>query len=566
MIFNDMQYERPDFDALLAAYDELIACADSAKNAEEGAKILNRHNSLMIPVGQMLSLASIRHSINTTNEFYLAEEEYYAQNSPILDEKISVFYAAILKWSFIPELQPQFTKVFFTNAEMETKTISPSVISLMEKENLLCMDYDKLQGSAQIEFEGNTLNLAQLGAFKDNACRETRQKAYTAEAGFYDAHRTEFEQIFDNLVKTRTEIAHALGFKSFTELGYLRMTRNCYSAEDVEIFRGEIAKTIVPIVAEMKKQQALRIDVADFKFYDDALIKLGGNPKPHGSQDDTYRAGVEMYKEMNADTREFITKMDEMKLFDLKAMPGKMTGGYCAQLAEYKMPFIFANFNGSSHDVDVFTHEGGHAFAGYIASKTAPLLECTAPTLEGCEVHSMSMEFLCWKFLEKFYGDDANSARAVHLTSALYFLPYGCMVDEFQHIVYANPEFTPAQRNEKWLELEHKYRPWMDYANAPMFSRGAGWQRQIHIYSSPFYYIDYCLAQAVALQIFAIMQTQGHDAAWSKYMDYTILGGSKTFIELLDFAGLRNPMEKGSLDEIAAAVADYLATHASDLN
>lgn len=565
MTFEEMNYKRVDIKAVIGEYEALIAQAKAAKTAKDGAEVLLKHTEIFTQADQMMALSSIRHSIDTTEEFYLKEEEFYAQSSPALGEKISSFYRAILEWAFIDELTPEFPKVFFTNAKIDTQTISPEVLPLLEKENMLVMEYQKLQGGAKIEFDGKTLNLSQISAYKDNPTREIRQKAFVAEGKFYNDNQESFDEIFDELVKIRTEIAQKLGFKNFVELGYLRMTRNCYNAADVSIFRGEVVKTIVPAVAKMKKAQAERLGVKEYKFYDDSVVKPSGNPRPNGTDSDTYNAGVSMYKELSPETNEFIEQMDAMNMFDLVAKPGKMTGGYCSYLPVYKTPFIFANFNGSSHDVEVFTHEGGHAFEAFVASKTAKLLECGSPTLEACEVHSMSMEFICWPFLEKFYGENADSARAVHLTGTLSFLPYGCMVDEFQHIVYENPELTPAQRNEKWFELETKYRPWMDYKGDDFYGRGAGWQRQIHIYSSPFYYIDYCLAQSVALQIFTLIQTNGWDAAWAKYLDYTNQGGNATFLELLKNAELINPMSSGALNDVAKSATSYLDAHGADL-
>lgn len=566
MTFEEMQYERVDLEALCAAYEGLTRQMKEAKTAEDAAAVLNRHTETYLPASTMMSLSAIRHTIDTEDPFYMEEEEFYAENGPAFGEKVSSFYRATLESPFRKELEARFPPVFFKNIEMDIKTISPEVLGELEQENKLVMEYQKLQGGAQIAFGGKTLNLSELGVYKENADRQVRRAAYQAEGQFYTAHKKEFDEIYDRLVKVRTAIAHKLGFKNYVELGYLRMIRNCYDAHDVAVFRGEVAREIVPIVAEMKRRQAARLGIDDFKFYDDGITRKGGNPKPQGSFEQTYEKGVAMYREMTPVTKQFIDRMDSMHLFDLIAKKGKMTGGYCSYLAAYKAPFIFANFNGTSHDVEVFTHEGGHALAAYIASDKAGLMECASPTLEGCEVHSMSMEFLCWPWLEGFYGDQTACAKAVHLSSALFFLPYGCQVDEFQHIVYENPELTPEERNAKWMELEHKYRPWMDYDNMPFYGDGAGWQRQIHIYTDPFYYIDYCLAQSVALEIFELMQEESWDAAWKKYIAYTEQGGTKTFLGLLKQAGLRNPMQQGALHEAAAAAGKYLAAHQGDLD
>lgn len=214
-------------------------------------------------------------------------------------------------------------------------------------------------------------------------------------------------------------------------------------------------------------------------------------------------AGKKMYEEMSPETAEFINFMYSNELLDLVAKDGKAVGGYCTEFPEYKAPFIFSNFNGTSGDVDVLTHEAGHAFAYYTA-RDFEFSENISPTMESCECHSMSMEFLAWKWLNLFYGDDTDRAKYVHLGSALIFLPYGCMVDHFQHIVYDNPDLTPAERHAEWKKLEAIYRPYLNPDDVDFYALGRGWQRQLHIYHYPFYYIDYCLAQTVSLEFWSM--------------------------------------------------------------
>lgn len=566
MTFQEMPYERVDLAALCKVYEDLKTRMEGAKTAEEAAALLDEHTRTYEPASTMMSLSSIRHTIDTEDPFYTAEEEFYAQEGPAFGEKVTDFYRAVLASPFLEELRKEFPPVFFKNIQMDAKTISPAVLGELEEENKLVMDYQKLQGSAQIEFQGKVCNLSQLGVYKEDPQREVRKGAYTAEGNFYREHKAEYDRIYDELVKKRTAIAKKLGFQNFVELGYLRMGRNCYDKKDVAVFREEVVREIVPIVCEMKKEQQKRLGLPDFKFYDDPVVCQGGNPAPQGTFEDTYHTGIEMYRKMSPLTKDFIDKMDSMHLFDLIAKKGKMTGGYCSYLASYKAPFIFANFNGTSHDVEVFTHEGGHALAAFMASDKTRLMECAMPTLEGCEVHSMSMEFLCWPYLEGFYGKEADKARAIHLGGTLSFLPYGCQVDEFQHIVYENPDMTPEERNAQWAALDKKYRPWLDFESVPFYADGAAWQRQIHIYTDPFYYIDYCLAQSVALQIFRLMEEKGWQAAFDQYLAYTRQGGNDTFLGLLQKAGLENPMEKGSLKNVAQEAREYLTAHQKDLD
>jgi len=227
----------------------------------------------------------------------------------------------------------------------------------------------------------------------------------------------------------------------------------------------------------------------------------------------------------------------------------KAGGGYCDFLPLYKSPFIFANFNGTSGDIDVLTHECGHAFEAWL-TRDMEIYEHTSIGMETAEVHSMSMEFFTEKWMHLFFGKDTAKYLYMHLASAIVFIPYGCMVDEFQHIIYENPDLTPAERKDTWMNLEKIYRPHMDYEDDPFFGKGGYWQRQAHIYERPFYYIDYCLAQTCALQ-FRIRMEQDFRSAWEDYVNLCRKGGKLKFSELIRQAGLISPFDDGCIKYIA---------------
>jgi len=554
--FKDMEYSRADCDELKEKYGQLTKQAKKATDGERLIQIVLKHETLYKRFATMSTLAEVRNSINTEDSFYKGEKEYYDEMVPVLQEELQEFLKALVESPHRPALEERFGELLFTNIEMELKTFRPEIIPLLQEENKLTSKYQELIASAQIDFDGKVLNLSQLAAYKENPDRQTRHKAYLAESEFFMANQAELDRIFDELVKKRTDIARALGFSNFTELGYLRMTRNCYDPAMVKNFRGQIISDIVPLVGKLKEMQAERIGVDKLKVYDDLFGYREGNPKPEGTPEEILAAGKRMYEEMSPETKEFINFMFDNELFDVITKKGKAAGGYCTEFADYKAPFIFANFNGTSGDVDVLTHEAGHAFAFY-TSRDFELAETTNPTYESCEVHSMSMEFIAWKWLHLFYGEDAKRAKFMHLESALVFLPYGTMVDEFQHIVYDNPDLTPQQRCEAWLTLEKKYRPYMDFDDVDFYRLGRGWQRQLHIYMYPFYYIDYCLAQTVALFFWSLTQKDFQDA-WRRYMAFTTQGGKKTFVELCGVARIKTPFEEGCVKGITDTAGDWL--------
>lgn len=559
MKFSEMEYKRVAADGKIATvYKELKAIVEGADSAEKVFCAIEKHEEISSHFSTMANLAYIRHSINTEDEFYDKENEYYDENGPVLQERVTDFMLALMASPYRKDVEARFGSLLFKNLEMELKCFSPEIIPLLQKENKLVSDYQKLIASAQIEFRNEKLNISQLGVYKVDKDRSTRKEAYDAEGGFYMSHAEALDDIFDKLVKVRTEIAKKLGFNSFTELGYMRRTRNCYTPEMVKRFRDQVKNDLVPVISRIKKEQAESIGVDALKLYDDATFYLDGNPRPVGTAEDILAAGKKMYEEMSPETSEFIHFMYDNELLDVKAKKGKAVGGYCTGLPDYKAPFIFSNFNGTAGDVEVLTHEAGHAFADYTV-RNFELEENKNPTMESCETHSMSMEFFAWPWLDLFYGDDAERARLTHLKGALIFIPYGCMVDEFQHIVYDDPDMTPAQRHEAWAALEKQYRPHIDMSGMAFYGDGRGWQRQLHIYHYPFYYIDYCLAQTAALTFRSIMANDYKDA-WERYMRFVNEGGKKTFVELCAVAGIKTPFEDGALKEIADATEAFLSS------
>ena len=449
----------------------------------------------------------------------------------------------------------------FVNAEMDLKTFSPEIIPDLQKENELVTAYEKLLASAQIPFEGKVYTLSQITPFKNDKDDARRLSAWKAEGQWYKDNQQELDRLYDELVKLRDGMGKKLGYKDFTELGYYRMKRNCYKKQDVEKFREAVQKYLVPLAARIYEKQAERLGKSYPLSYADAAIEFrSGNPKPAGNPDEIVEAGKKFYDWLSPETSEFFNHMIQDELMDLLSTKGKQGGGYCTSIMDYKTPFIFANFNGTQHDIEVITHEAGHAFAAYINRNRVPA-ETIWPGMEACEVHSMSMEFFAEAFSEEFFGKDARKYNYSHLAGALTFIPYGTMVDHFQHIVYENPHLSPAERHAEWKKLVKIYQPWLKLdGEIPFYSEGEGWQRQHHIYSMPFYYIDYCLAQTVALEFWNKMQKDRKDA-WKHYMDYTRQGGSVVFTELLKNAGMESPFEESCLRGICETAAKYLSDY-----
>lgn len=557
MKFNEMPYVRPDLAAFQAKAEATAQKIAQASSAQEQIEAVLAFDQVQAEINTAMSLAYVRHTIDTRDEFYDQENDYADEIAPAVQEAEQKVSKALLASPFRAELAERFGELLFTNLEIAVRTFDPKNMALMQEENKLQSEYQKLYASAMVEWNGEKLPLPKLGPYKQSPDRAVRKAAYEAEGKWFDSHQAELDELYDKLVKNRTAQAKNMGYDNYLQLGYDRLSRNCYGPAQVASFRDQIAQDMVPIVAKVKKDQEKRLGVEKLKFWDDVLLFPDGNADPQGTADEILAAGKQMYHELSPETAEFADFLWDNELLDVLSKEGKAPGGYCTEFRSYKAPFIFSNFNGTSGDVDVLTHEAGHAFAGFRAMRKGYLGSMTSPTIEACEVHSMSMEFLTAPWHEKFFGPLTRKYEIGHCEDALIFIPYGCMVDEFQHRVYENPELTPAQRNELWLNLEKKYRPWIDFEDLPFYGRGAGWQRQLHIYLYPLYYIDYCMAQTVAFQ-FWIASMKDRADAWAKYLRFADAGGTRTFEGLVAEAGLKVPYAPGCIREIGEAISTWI--------
>ncbi len=556
--FSEMPYARPDVEEIKAQMKSRIETFSAAASYEQAREEFIAVDALKRHVSSCSTLAQVRHSIDTRDAFYDEEVNYWNRTMPELQEYLDLWVRALCASPFRPELEREFGEVVFINAEMELKCFDVSIIPLLQEENDLTTKYDKLIASAQIPLRDGVYTVAQLGPFKTDADDALRLEAWKAEGAWYRSNKEELDAIYDRLTAIRHEMSRKLGLRDYVEMGYYRMTRNCYDSADVANFREAVRKYLVPVADQIHRTQAQRLGVPyPMSFADTALLFRSGNARPAGDAEAIMAAADRFYDALSPETGAFFRTMRQYELMDLLAKEGKEGGGYCTSIEDYKVPFIFANFNGTRDDVETVTHEAGHAFADWLNRDRVPA-ETIWPSMEGCEVHSMSMEFFAWRSAADFFGEDERKFRYSHLAGALGFIPYGTMVDHFQHIVYEHPDLSPDERHAEWKRLLGIYMPWIRLdGEIPFYAEGMGWQRQSHIYDCPFYYIDYCLAQTVALSFWAMMQ-EDYDGAWARYMAYTRQGGSEVFTKLLENALMPSPFEEDTLRSVCQTADAWL--------
>ena len=556
MKFSEFTYERPDINELKSAFEEAVHIFREASSADEQNKAMKKVVSLRNSFESMARLAKIRHTIDTEDVFYKDEQAFMDENLPVYQGMVTAFHEALVASPYKAELEQKWGSQLFRLAELKVKTYSEDVLEDLKQENKLSSEYVKVMASAKIDFDGKELNLAQLAPYVQSPDRETRKAAAFAANGFLKSNEERFDMIYDELVKLRTKIAHKLGYNNFTELAYDRMGRTDYNASDVKVFRDQVKEIIVPLCTKLKERQQKRIGLDEFKFYDEPFSFTTGNPKPQGDANWIVERAKKAFSGLATETGAFFNYMAEDELMDLESKKGKAPGGYCTFIHDYQAPFIFTNFNGSDNDVRVLLHEIGHAFQMY-TSRGYEVPEYQFPTLEACEIHSMSMEFLTYPWMEELFEQDTEKYLYSHLTGAVEFIPYGVAVDEFQHFVYDNPDATPAERRKMWSALEKTYLPHRDYDGLEYLENGGFWHRQGHIFRSPFYYIDYTLAQICALQFWKRSVENG-ERAWEDYFALCQKGGSLPFTKLVEEAGLISPFEKGCVASVVGEVEKFI--------
>ncbi len=528
---------------MVGLINELKEC----KDAKSAVKVINKMNKYSDDISTDASLISVHYTLETNNPKYAKLEQELDQISPIISSISQEFIEILVHAPYVEDLKKVYGEYAVKQWELSLKCFSPDIIEEATKENELVSQYSALIASAQIEFNGETLNLAQMGKYTTSANRETRKAASLAVAKFYQDHDAEFGDIYDQLVHLRDTMAKKLGYKNYVELGYNRMGRMDYNPEMVKGYRDQIYEAVVPYTQKLYKNQAKRIGIRKPQFYDYNLEFTDGNPTPKAGTEEQVKIATRMYEKLSPEIGDFFHFMVDHHLLDLDARPGKTSGGYCTSFPRYHAPFVFANNNGTQHDVETLTHEIGHAFQFYCA-RSIKVPEYREATMETCEIHSMSMEFLTWPYMEDFFKEDTTKYKYSHLKGAITFLPYGVLVDEFQHWVYGNVDATHDERCAKWRELEKKYEPHLDYSEAPELEKGGWWLRQMHIFQSPFYYIDYTLAQVVAFEFLDLSQ-KNPDKAIKKYIKLCKYGGRSPFVETLKKNHLRNPFEDGNVEK-----------------
>ena len=555
--FQDMPYVRPDINEVRACYERVTEKILNAASYDEARAAFFELQDAETETGTMMSLAHTRNTIDTADPYYEGEVKYLNAEFARLMPLQKAYREAMASSPYRADFEKEFGPQMFKMIDAGIKTGSPLIIEETIRSGELTQAYQKTTALANTQFRGEKCNFYGLLKHMESTDRAERKEAFEAWAALYAQIAPTLDAQYDELVQLRAKMAEKLGFKSFTDMAYLQRRRFDYTQEDVKAFREQVKNVITPAVDRLRRAQQKRLGVEKLKYYDEALIFPEGNADPIGTKDELIAKAQKMYREMSQETGEFFDFMTEYELFDLETRPTKRMGGYCTSFAKYKAPFIFSNFNGTSADVDVLTHEAGHAFQGYLGMRSIPVSMLKGSTSEINEIHSMAMEHFAYPWMESFFGENNDKYLYAHLLGALAVIPYMCCVDEFQHRVYEKPGMTAMERRAVWREIEKTYMPWRDYDGVEFLEEGGFWMQKQHIFLYPFYYIDYALAQMGAFELYGRMK-EDKSVAWQDYLRLCRAGGTKGYFDLLKVANLSNPFHAGSVEVAVGHVIEEL--------
>ena len=555
--FSEMPYERPDLEGLKTALENAAKQVTEAKDYQEVRKAFFEVQERQKTAFTLYSIAHVRNTMDTTDEYYDGEIRWLREQMARMTPVNIAWEKALTESPFRKEFESEFGKQLFRLLDAELLTEDEKIVPEMIREGEVCQQYRKTAAQAETDFRGEKCNFYGLLKHMESTDRQERKEAFEAWAKLYETISPELDRQYTELVQLRDAKAKKMGFKTYTEMAYISRNRFDYTREDATRFREQIRTVVTPAVAAIRERQKKHLGIDKIRFYDEQLKFPEGNALPIGTTEELVDKAQKMYREMSKETGEFFDFMKEYQLFDLETRPGKHLGGYMTRFASYKAPFIFSNFNGTAADVDVLTHEAGHAFQGYLAMRSIPISALTGSTSEINEIHSMTMEHFAYPWMNLFFGDRADEYRTAHLLEALCVIPYLVSVDEFQHEVYAKPDMTPQQWREVWHAIERKYMPWRDYDGNEFLEGGGFWMQKLHIFLYPFYYIEYALAQICAFQYYGRMK-EDRKAAWEDYLRLCRAGGTKGYFELLETGNLLNPFRDGTVEKATAHVIEEL--------
>jgi oligoendopeptidase F len=537
--FVPQKIDLGDWPQIAPLFDQLEARAVQARSAAEFEHWLVDWSELSAALDEEASRRYIAMTCHTDNadaeKAYLHFVEHVEPQLKPRQFALEKIYVAHPTRGDLPMTR---FEVFNRDVKNHVELFRPENVALETEEAKLCQQYQKLIGAQTVNFRGEEKTLVQMGRYLEEPDRTLRQEAWepVAKRRLQDADKC--EELFDALIKLRTQIAKNAGFENYRDFMFRKMGRFDYTPSDCVQFHDAVEKEIVPAVREIQNERKRQLKLEKLRPWDLAVDPQNRAPlKPFAEVGEMVSRTQKIFNHLDVELARGFRQMQDLKLLDLDNRKGKAPGGYQSTLSEARVPFIFMNAIGLQRDVETILHEAGHAFHAQ-ATRDEDLYAYRGAPIEFCEVASMSMELLGNEFLEEFYPTaEANRARKTHLEGIIGFFPWMATVDAFQHWIYTHANHTRAGRKAAYLQLMDRFGGDVDFSGYEEV-RAHSWHRQLHIFIHPFYYVEYGIAQLGALQVWANSR-RDKAKALNDYKKSLALGGSRPLPELFSAAGCK---------------------------
>lgn len=481
------------------------------------------------------------------NSKYLNTEKLISKYESIIDNLVNEYFKCLINYKYKEELINYIGNRNYEMAGNQSIIVSNDISKLRIREKELCMQYRKTLMSLKFTFDNKEMNLSGLSSYYNVSDEKLRKASYDKRYKILESLEQELDVIFDNLVKVRTEIANKLKFNSYADLCFVKMNRIGYTYNDLDLLKENVRKYIVPILNILKEHQKERLNVSNISYYNKNYLFNDGNARVKVSLEEIISNISKILHKYNNEVGLMFDTMLKEGLIDLENRENKSSGGVTTYLPDYKMPTFIKKYMNLEANVTSIFHEIGYSIQLYL-SRNLLFHENRWPTFDICEIHSTSLEFLMYPFLNMFFKEDENKYKIRHLSSSLSLIVSMCISDDFQKYIYDNPNISSEDRKEYWLYLINKYG--IKDNTHSYFGKGIEWQADINRIDDPFYGIDYAISNICALSFYDRVNNDV-ECAFSDYFDLCSKGNTLSLKRIIKKYRLNNPFEGNDIKKLS---------------
>ena len=529
---------------------------NSKKELENWMKDRSELNSVM---NEDLAWRYIKMNINTKDEKLAKKFHFWIKEiSPNLAPYSHKLNIKLIESPFLNELEHEKYNIYLRSVKKQIEIYREENIPLFTEMEAKQQEYGMISAKMTVEFDGKSLTMQQASLILKDTDREKRKTIYNLIQKRRLEDEEKLDNLYDELIILRQKIAKNAGYNNYRDYMFSAMGRFDYEPEDCFDFHNAISKKIVPIITSFEEKRKKELNYVNYRPWDTAVDVDGLKPlKPFNGGNELTDLTIKCFSKLRPYFGNCISIMKEMKHLDLESKEGKAPGGFMYPLHEIGVPFIYMNSVGSQRDLVTMVHEGGHAIHSFLC-RNLELTEFKSTPSEVAELASMAMELLSMDHWDTFYENENELKRAKleQLEKALGTLPWVAAIDKFQHWVYTN-KHTSKERKEKWLEIDSELGNQVINWDGQVSSQKIMWQRQLHLYEVPFYYIEYGMAQLGAIAVWRSYKKNGEKAI-ENYISALKLGYTKSIGEIYKTAGIKFDFSEEYVNELALFIKEEL--------